>query len=103
MTMEEDTIDALDTALDRFISDLGSMRGFNDDAYKQVCAALKSLAQMWAHKEHVPRRAVASILGVVDIMLNVRERYDTATVQLLEDGSAELDELIGACFVDRRP
>lgn len=100
MTTEQEALEVLDRSLATVAEDLGAMTGLNERAYEDACVALRFLAAQWKGRELVPRRAVAMVLGMVNIMVNVSDRYGTEEGPIIVDKAAKLDELITACFVD---
>jgi len=100
MNSEQEAIDVLDASLETLVGDLAAGMGLNEGAYGRACDALRYLARAWQGRDVVPRRAVALVLDVVTVIFNAiadwKEEHKVPVVKK----ACELDELIGACFID---
>jgi hypothetical protein len=95
---EQEAIDRLAKGLEILAADLGAMIGLNQRAFDQVCDSLRFLAREWRGRDLIPRRVVAELWGVTDIMINVSERYGSVEGPRLCDKAAQLNDLIVECL-----
>lgn len=102
MRMEREELDMLERNLESLVGDLAAMKVLNESALDRVCESLQFLADAWRGKEMVPRSAVAMLLDLDGLMLNVSKRYGPDVGPKIVDKAAILQELIGNCFVDAR-
>lgn len=88
---------ALIKSAESFLVPLRMMKGFDEEEFKELCAALQACAKDWEKSELIPKIGANILVDLYPAMLSASYLYPADIGQMVREQAEFVADLVRAC------